>query len=989
MSRLTRKQLLGFVLLLVIAPAAHALDPKLSPLQYQHTSWTEEEGIALPAVTSLAQTADGYLWLATAEGLMRFDGLRFTRFQPASGSSLPGSNAPYLLPSSDGSLWVANENRVSRIERGRVVPYAVNQPSDGVVRRIFEDRLGRLWIVRAKAKAESNLTMLLRDRSLRAYGPKDGVPRDEITRVYQDSRGDLWLGTVRSLCRWSPGSPAACIPGPDIYVASIKEAGGDLLVLDANSNTLLRLCQGRLLPLLAKPANETLVPKALFCDREGSIWIGTMGQGLVRLTDGKLERFTKASGLSSDGVNALLEDREGNLWAATTRGVDCFRDPRVVRLSTTDGLSADVITAIHAAGDGAVWAGTSGGLNRVAGHQVTSYRLNIGLPSPILSLYEDPAQRLWVGTESRFGYFWNGRFTEVQTTEHRPLNRVMAITGGRNGSVWFLDIGKGLMSVRHGVGYPAALAVQPNKHIYRLREDREGTLWIGYNEGGTTAIQGTAARNYGEADGLASGPIQDITEDRAGSIWIGAGGGLSRYRNGRWTTWGAGQGVPQGGVTTIVFDDRGDLWASTLLGLARLPSAEWNQSPDGVPHQLTFSLYGQSAGIRLAASRRITGPRGTKSRDGRLWFCTEDGIAVVDPDRLRTDSVPPGVVIEQMIADGRTVDVAGGPIGVQAGRLQFTYTGISLTAGERVRFRYRLEGLSTDWEDVGARRTVDYVNLPPKRYRFQVIAGISDGVWNQKGAALEFRILPHFYQTLWFQFVCGAALLAGVWAGHRIRVQTVVARVQLVARERTRLTRELHDSLLQGFVAVVYQLEAVARQFESHPKAARDRLQRAIERADQSLQEARHAMLAMRLPALEHSTLPEALSNIARRLTDGTHILFHLDVRGRVRTLPYDAQANLYLIGREAISNSVNHAKPSRIDAGLTYSSTELRLMVRDDGEGFDLAVAAAKHDHWGMAGMRERATQIGATLTVNSSPGHGTTIEVVVPAKHVNGDRG
>jgi signal transduction histidine kinase len=374
----------------------------------------------------------------------------------------------------------------------------------------------------------------------------------------------------------------------------------------------------------------------------------------------------------------------------------------------------------------------------------------------------------------------------------------------------------------------------------------------------------------------------------------------------------------------------------------------------------------------------MMGPRLARSGDGRLWVRTEDGIAVVDPARIRSNPLPPPVVIEQVLVDGRPVEInSASEIAFRGREMQITYTGLSLVVPERVRFHYKLDGLDRTWTDAGTRRNVVYVNLPPRRYRFRVIACNNDGVWNTSGASLAFRLAPYFYQTTWFAVSCGGVLALLIWGFHLLRVRRLVSRFQLVAQERARVTRELHDSLLQGFSGVVYQLEAAARLFESNPELSKERLEHAINQADQSLGETRRTIMSMRLPALENHTLPEALSVIGAELTKGTHTTFHLTVRGLIRQLGYDVQANIYLIGREAITNAVNHADARRILAQMTYSEKEVRLTVEDDGSGFDLEAAAAKKDHWGVAGMRERANQIGASFTLESAPGRGTKIAV------------
>lgn len=420
----------------------------------------------------------------------------------------------------------------------------------------------------------------------------------------------------------------------------------------------------------------------------------------------------------------------------------------------------------------------------------------------------------------------------------------------------------------------------------------------------------------------------------------------------------------------------------TSDGLLTVPMAELD-SAGAAARSINFLLYGRNEGVRLTAGGNMVNPPIATTDDGRIWICTLDGVAIVDPARIRRNPVPPPVVIEQMVVDGKPLDLASkNGVGFRGRQLQIAYTALSLMAPERIRFQYRLESLDKDWTDAEQRRTVDYVGLQPGRYRFHVIASNNDGLWNHEGAVQEFAVLPYFYQTWWFAAVCFTSLGLLAWGGDRIRVRRVISRIQLISQERARMMRELHDSLLQGFVGVVYQLEAVVKQFHTAPEASKSRLERAIEQAERALKEARRTMSNMRLPALENSTLPEALSAIGTQLTKGASIAFSLEVRGRVIQLPYDQQASIYIIGREAITNSVNHAKASHIVATLTYTHKEVRLTVDDDGSGFDPEAGAAKVDHWGMRGMRERAASIGAVFTLRSAPGQGTQIELVVHRK-------
>ncbi len=934
----------------------------------------QEEGIDLPAINALAQTTDGYLWLGTGTGLIRFDGMRFTRWEPRAGEKWPDDEVRYLLASPDGALWIRTMNTISRFVRGRLERYPeADSWLNGRNRAIAEDHAGTLWLVRASDPPE--VGALLRNGTFRVYGRTDGLPERSIQNIFEDRSDNLWLSTDREICRWSPGRPAECRAFPRVGTLSIAGgAAADLLLGDD------------LEPMVRAMGDPSLTPKCAARDRDGNIWIGTLGQGLLRSKSGKLDRFTRLDGLSSDSVLALFEDRERDLWVVTARGLDRFRDPQVLRVSTVDGLSSDQVTAVQGTRDGSAWVGTlGGGLNLVNGNRAARYQLSSLLPSAnILSLFEDTSQRLWIGTTDGFGYCLKNRFIQIRSPDGSPLTHVFAITSDPGGAIWVADGKLGLFVLRSGVAQPFSLPGMRATGMYQVESLSDGALWIGYYDGGVAVVHHGTVRNFTTRDGLADGPIWDLAEDRSGTVWVGARDALSRYRNGVWTTWDTTHGVPDGGVWGIIEDNQDTLWFMTSRGLARLSLEALNQSPDGAPRKLQFTLYGQSDGIRLAANPRMTNPRSSRSSDGRLWISTDDGVAIVDASLIRRNPLPPPVVVEEIVVDGKPLDLSSGAeLPFRGRQVHITYTGLSLLVPERVRFRYKFEGLDHDETDAGTRRNVDYVNLPPGHYRFRVTACNNDGVWSPTGATLAFRIEPYFYQTKWFAGLCilGLALIA--WGIHRLRVRMIMTRYEATVQERVRLTRELHDSLLQGFVGVVYQLEAAARQFECAPELGKQRLERAIEQADRALAEARQAMLAMRLPALEKSTLPEALSATAGGLTEGTDIDFHLDVRGRVRQLPYDAQANIFLIGREAIVNSVNHAHATTILAGLTYSEKHVRLTVQDDGAGFDLETVKAKHDHWGMAGMRERAVQIGATFSVCSSLGQGTKVEVVVPCKH------
>jgi len=958
------------------APPLLAVNPNFSIDQYLHTSWTQEEGSALPPIQALAQTADGYLWLGTNKGLIRFDGMRFTDWSPSSGPALPNSNISCLRPASGGGLWVGMAAGVCRVDQGRVFRYpAMDKLPCPVIASMVEEPSGRLWILNACPNT-STLALLSRDGGLQTFGARDGLPGRPLRALVQDRQGNLWIGTDSALCRWSPGSPSVCSKGPALNVSSIAESGdGQLVIADDVKNQVFRFANGQPEPV-APRIPDSAFTRATLRDRDGNIWIGTSGQGLLRLRDNNVDRFTRSEGLSSNVVSGLVEDHEGDIWVATARGIDRIRDPKVQLYSTINGLSSDLITTVYGAQDGAIWIGTAGGgLSRIAGDRVTVYSHVAGLPNPsVLSLYEHAAGKLWAATSAGLALQTGDRFSEVLTASGQYLKRVFNIGGNRSGAVWLADSAQGLFAVSGGVAHPVAVPGSNRGDIYGLLVARNGDVWLGHYRGGVTVLSGDSAKHYDSHQGLGTGPVRALYEDREGSVWAGTGDGLSRFRDARWTTWTTAQGLPEGGVQGIVEDQSGDLWLLTPAGVLRLSPSSLESPAKSLP----FVLYGRTEGLRLGNS--MTNPRLTRSRDGRLWVCTEDGVAAIDPARVKSNPVPPPVVIEQVIADGKTYDtISPGETAFRGHDLQIVYTGISLMVPERVRFRYRMYDLDRNWTDAGTRRNVAYMNLPPGHYRFQVIAANNDGLWNNTGAEFALRVDPYFYQTKWFAVLCLTSALLVIWFVHQLKVRRVVSRLQLIAAERVRFSRELHDSLLQGFTGVVYLLEAAACQFEAAPELSKQRLERALDQADQSLREARQMIVSMRIPALENSTLPEALQTTTTQMVSEVPVDFQFELKGRVHQGPYDVEANLFLIAREAVTNSLNHAGATRIRLELCYTAKELHITIQDDGRGFEPEMAMAKADHYGFRGMRERARQIGAIFTVDSAPGRGTTIEVAV----------
>lgn len=958
------------LLLCLAAGSAPALSPRLSIHQYHHAAWIEHAGQPLPAVESFAQGGDGYLWLLTTAGRLRFDGVRFSSWALPTAGQLPSARARRVVAGRDGAVWLETEAGLYRVHHGRVRHYAFDWARARIA-ALLDDASGAVWMAVESPEGTYVQTLAPDTGAIRRFGPADGLP--ERILAMEPDRGAFWLGLDNSLCRWIPGARATCYPVAGAVV-SLAPDGPDA-VYAATSSSIYRLSGGRVTAVVPVLPLSTIM-RRLLLDRDGVLWVGASG-GLLRVHGGKVETFTRRDGLSGEFLHALLQDSEGDIWVATNNGIDRFRNPRVQHVTTLDGLSAEVTTAVKAARDGAVWVGTYGnGLNRIQDDKVTVFSTADGLPDKTIgAIEEDRAGRLWVAGGAAIAFLDGARFVPIATPP--SMLAVNALAADARGALW--AAAGALWRISDGVAQ--SVPTGELNDIFRVFPTRAGALWLGLFAHGvrTLSAPGTVVSPPVAGLGPDSATPRHIGEDRSGAIWVSMGSTLNRIRNGKVTTWGPAQGLAAGEIYGATLDRNGNAWLATAAAVVRVPLADLDRSPDGDPQPARFTRYDENDGVRPAVRGAMSSPRITTAADGRIWFCERDGVGILDPDLLTGNPVAPPVVIEQLTADG--VPLSDAEPRFRGRQLRITYTATSLMAPERVRFRYRLEP-AADWIDAEGRREMTFVDLAPGSYRFRVTACNLDAVCNETGAAVDFRVMPLYYQTIWFKLSAALAVGGLIWGSFRLRMRRVDARYRLVAQERARLTREIHDSLLQGFAGVALQLHAASRQFSSHPDLSKERLDRALEQADQSLREARQMLLDMRLPILEGRSLAEAIGEVGGNATRGTSIAFHLKSRGKEKPLPYPAQAALFLIGREAIFNAVNHAQPGRINVQIVSTDRECRLSVQDDGIGFDLEAAKRKPGHLGVQGMAERARETGALFRIDTRPGCGARVEVVVPRK-------
>jgi signal transduction histidine kinase/ligand-binding sensor domain-containing protein len=979
-------------MLLAGCPCAFALNPALDVSQYTHTVWRNSDGFAKGAIFAIAQTPDGYLWLGTAFGMLRFDGVRAVAWTPPAGPQLPSNFIYTLFVSRDGTLWIGTGGGLASWKSGRLTRYA---ELDGIeVEALLEDPEGSIWI--GGVGSPAGRLCAIRSGRIQCYG-NDGLFGTSV-RSLREYQGYLWVGTATGLWRWTP-DPTRIYPISDPLERMRDLVEGDNGALwIATERGLKQLIHGKPEPC-PLPGGGQFSPIRLFRDREGGLWIGTRG-GLLHVHQGKTDRFASPDGLSSDTVQRLFEDREGNIWVATGEGLDRFRDLAVPTVSVKQGLTGAGVGSVLAASDGSVWMETGDGLNRWNNGQITVYRnrtvrtlgppaqqpsvrevTDSGLPdNSQQSFLQDQKGRIWVATTRGLAYFEDGRFVSAGRV---PVTLVHSMVDDRAGGIWINDQAQGLLHWVDGrvVESIAWAKLDHRDHANALAADpAAGGLWVGFTQGGIVYLRdGRVQARY------ASGQVNELRFGRDGALRAATEGGLVWIKDGRIAILTHENGLPCDAVHWAIEDDAQSIWMGTACGLIRFPESElasWAADPKRTIQRAVFDI---SDGVKNQAGAGGYSPHASKSPDGRLWFVTEGGVSVVDPRHLPFNKLPPPVVVETVRVNGKEVAAADRmELSHSSNDLEIDYTALSLTNPERMQFRYKLEGHDADWQDVGTRRQAFYGGLAPKQYRFRVMASNNDGVWNEAGAAWGFRIVPAYYQTVWFRTLIVLAGAGMIWLAFRLRVRQVTARVNLLYNERlaerTRIARDLHDTLLQSLAGVSLQLDGISKQAGKAPEKVPSLISRVRDQVDSAFREARVKVWDLRSTALEAQGLEGALRQLVERMGLASSARCEVTVSGEARPCAPEVEEELLRIAQESANNANRHAQASEIRIGLAYGSDALTLSIADNGRGFDFAEGYGKSGHWGLKNMQERAEQIRGTCKVTTAVGQGTQIEVRVP---------
>jgi signal transduction histidine kinase/ligand-binding sensor domain-containing protein len=964
----------------VLCTAANAQEAPRTLSQFEHKAWTLRDG-APAYIATLAQTTDGVLWLGTSTGLYRFDGARFEPFAGPPGQSLSQANVCALLALPDGTLWVGYRfGGASRIGSNGVTDFGEREGlPGGTLWQFARDSDGVVW-----AGTNRGLARLDGDHWTRVGGER-GLPGNYASQILVDRRGTLWVGTdsgVFAMSRRGARNFERRLRTPLIVQGAIGEApdGSVWGPADGQGLILLSDASGR-----APPTGRHVIAEAtgaLFIDAGANAWISVKG-GMDRLVlqasrgGTAPQRVLRADGLSGGTVYALLEDHEHNMWVGTDGGLDRFR-PTKLRSVPLPTPSAQ--PSLVAGGDGSVLVASWSNSPVSIGEDLRVSTI-ASVSDSIQCAYRDWHGVVWFGGASGLWRQEGSTFVRVELPiDVRSGFQAIAIDG--EDRLWISVVRKGVYR-RTGHAW-MKLDYQPDPAVYIL-SDRAGRTWLGYTNNRLVRVEGDMSRTYTATDGLRIGNVLAI-HVRGEHVWIGGERGLAQLSHDRIVQLTGADGDTFRGSSGIVETADGELWLNGAGGVTRVGAEEVHAAVRDTTHRVRFERLDFHDGVDGAPSQIRPLPTAIEGTDGRLWFVTGTAVMWLDPRNLLRNRLPPPVQIRSLaVGDSSYAPRATQTLPTGTRALQIRYTALSLSVPEHVHFRYQLSGSDTGWVDVGTRREAYYTNLRPGSYRFRVIASNEDGLWNDAGAAMNVVIPPTFVQTRWFLAVCAFAATLAVWMLYRLRVRSVAnalrARFDATLAERTRIAGELHDTLLQGFTGITLHLQRVHGQLKGQPEAAAS-LSRVLAQADAAIRDARCMVSDMRTQELDELDLPSALTEAARNAVADTTIEMRIAIIGESRRLERSIELTVLRIAREAIANAVKHANPQHVEIVLSYEARDLRLRVCDDGRGFSMsdADAAPNGGHWGIVGMRERATSLRGVLEIAGTPTGGTIVSLSLP---------
>lgn len=963
--------------------------------------WRTEDGLPNNVVTAIVQTRDGYLWLATYDGLTRFDGVNFVKYDSSTTPEMHSSRVTSLFEDAAGNLWIGYETgELTRYHAGHFDSLKFQAPWERKkIQEMAADSSKKIWLLNEEGKL-SDLGGQVIDTASASAGP---APVAMVT----DSSGTIWVASGGSIYILDKGNLVPVPTGqPSDFVKGICPGlGGSLWIL--GENYLRRWKDGQVTDEGKSPVGESQVAMMLQM-KSGCLAVGTLDQGLYLIFPERgVVHLRRANGFPDNWIRSLCEDREGTLWVGTgSSGVLALRPSRVVTIKPPDDWQGASALSIAHSESGALWVGTEGaGLYRFLNNQWTHFDEADGVSNLFVwSVSEDSQNHLWAGTWGQGIFVRNNEHFAPDST-FGTNTAVTAILHGKNGVTW-IGTTTGLLRYQHGTlthfGEKEGLALPD---VRALAEDTNGTLWFGMLGGGLGRLQDGVIKQFRKTDGLVSDFVQCLCLDPDGTLWIGTyGRGLDRLKDGHFSMINGNQGLPNDYICAVVQDSSNNFWISSHAGIFRVLKSELNQCADGRTPSIHPLIYGIGDGMPTLECSGGFQPAAFRTGDGQLWFSTIKGVVVINPDDIKVNQLPPPVLVEKMLVDGQPVNdliSTNGPVRIPPGHqgFEFDYTGLSFVVPEKVVFKYRLQGLDKDWTYAGTKRTVIYNYIPPGNYRFQVTACNSDGVWNPAGATIAFSVRPYFWQTWWFDVLAAllsAALLsAGVIWIVRWRMRQKMDRLErqrAVEHERARIARDIHDNLGANLTRISLLSQSAQGELNNPVQAAvqLDRIYETTRELTRAMDEIVWAVNP------EHDTLDSLVNYLGKFAQD---YLGSLGIRCRLdlpMQLPQwlvtaEVRHHLFLAFKEAMHNVVKHAAASEVTVSLTTTTDSFSLIVRDNGRGFlrtevpaqpfrDSSPSVSRN---GLANMRKRLEKIGGICEIETAPGRGTEVKFTVQAPH------
>ena len=977
------------LMLVAYGPPGHAQVPRplTQPQEFSVDQWTTVDGLPQNSVNAVAQTPDGYIWVGTFGGLARFDGIRFDAAERIDDAGHHVDRVLSLAVAPDSSLWIGTENGLLQYRAGRFKYFSqADGLPDHEIRALLFDHTGDLWV-----GTEHGGAARYRNGRFATFNRADGTLFDQVVSFVEDRAGVLWLNSRGRYLTVEHGNVTA--------VRSNEFAGRGfehMLLQERDSSRWFRLSDG-----LARVQRnvvdqfrwgygpELMIEQAV----KGRYWLGTFGNGVLEFRSEGPERthtYALANGKTSYGTSALLDGHDGNVWAGTTSdGLLRLKKNLFTTYRKANGLSHDVMTAVMESRDGSLWVGTNcGGLDMIDSSRRSVRAFKTGKPGTgndpcIFALTEDSAGVMWAGTYGGgLTRIEHGLATRVGGLGALPDSTILALFTDRSGTVWVGTGAAGLAEVRDGKVRKLYTKSDGLAHdnVRSITQTRDGALWIGTLEGLSRMSTDGRFTNYTSANGMSSDYVRAIYEDAddKGTMWIGTyGGGLNRMRNGKFVPITRADGLPDNVVSSILDDGLGNLWMSGNRGVYRVAKEQLNSFADGTLRRVHSVLYGVGDGLVKAETNGGFQPAAWKDRSGRLWFPTIEGLASVDPRDATDVPRPPSVSMVEIVVDGETMPPTKSlEIGPGRPNVEFRYSGVSLSSPDNVTFRYRLERLDEHWVEPGTRRVAYYSRLPAGRYRFVVTAANRDGAWNPVEASMDVVVLAPLLMRPWFLALMVLAVALSLWIAHRAVLRT---RSDAIREERSRLAREIHDSLLQGFGGIALQLHAASARLSLAP-AQQPILDRVLTMIDRTLKQAREAVWDIRPQETSSADFVVECEEAAPGALAGCGTEVRVVATGRNRRLSRTVRTECLRIVEEALANVRKHAAAPHAVVDINFGWRSLRVTITDDGRGFDPEREAGKPGHWGWLGMRERASRIGGRVSLKSSAGAGTVVAVHAP---------